>query len=80
MYRLSYQLKIIGSDKNLKFSMNMIEKGFIPYISKIFLNKRNYMCPEYYKILTNLIIFMNELVKISKNVKNAPNINDNFLV
>jgi hypothetical protein len=38
IYKLCYQLRIIMNDKNPKLIVNLIEKGFIPYISKIFLN------------------------------------------
>lgn len=39
IFRLSYQLKIINTEKNSKLITAMIEKGFIPFISRIFLNK-----------------------------------------
>ena len=39
MHRLSYQLKIINSEKSLKTTVAMAEKGFIPYIAKIFVSK-----------------------------------------
>ncbi len=45
MYKLSYQLKIISTDKNPKATMSLVEKGFIPYVSKIFINKENHKVP-----------------------------------
>lgn len=70
IFRLCYQLKIIMTDKNTKLLTAMIEKGFIPFISKIFLNKESFKLPEYYPILSNLMTFFNDLVKFAKLVKN----------
>ena len=70
IFRLSYQLKIIMTEKNSKLLTVMIEKGFIPFISKIFLNKESFKQSEYYPILSNLMTFFNDLVKFAKLVKN----------
>jgi hypothetical protein len=45
MYKLDYQLKIVMNEKNPKFMTGMIEKGFIPYISRIFTNKDCFKLP-----------------------------------
>jgi hypothetical protein len=70
MYRLSYQLKIMTTEKNSKVLTAMIEKGFIAFIARIFVTKECYKLPEYYPILSNLMGFFNEMVKFAKLVKN----------
>jgi hypothetical protein len=45
IHKLIYQLKILNSVKDWKFTANMLEKGFVDHIAKIILLKRNTPSP-----------------------------------
>jgi hypothetical protein len=83
LYKLSYQLKILNSEKNFKLTMTMIEKGFIPHVAKVLAPRKGIISsPEHYCILTNLLNTLSEMVKFTKASKNTGvgMITENFLI
>ena len=79
--RLSYQLSIINASKKMDWTVRMINKGFIPYTANIFLMKQHHHSAKNYTILTQLMIFFSEMVKLSKVAdKGSPLFNTSFLL
>lgn len=79
-YKLAYQLKIINSEKNLKHTIAMIDKGFIAHVAKILISKKMHTSAESYTVLTTLMAYFNEMLKFIKMAKNPQTFNENFLV
>lgn len=80
IYKLSYQLKMLNNEKNIKFSVELIQKGFIPHMVKIFTNEKLQNNVEAFEILTQLMVFFNELLKLAKLAKNtSPYFTENFI-
>lgn len=79
LHKLTYQLKIINSEKNIKHSIAMLDRGFVIHIAKILANKKVITTPAAYTALTPLVNYLNELLKFIKMSKTPQMFNENFL-
>ena len=78
--RVNYQLRILNQNKKMDSTTKMIERGFIPHTASILVDKRHHHSTNNYSVLTKLMGFFSEMVKLSKLVKNPPLFSNQFLV
>ena len=71
---------MLNNEKNLKFSVSLIDKGFIPHMVRIFTNEKLQNNVEAFEILTQLMVFFNELLKLAKIAKqSSPYFTESFI-